>query len=469
MNSLFDVLLQCVKDKFPLLTWKLGSVVRSMLIDPLTSISEETDLYVEKLRALTDLQGLLDNPVGREDEIDYWLSQFGLSLPEERLSAGEVTLVLSSLDPFSIPEGSDFSWSNGIVLRSQRQVSISATSSDVSMGAAGLYHVKVPVQSVGAALSLDAGAPVSWSSAPAQVVDMFVSSAITGGVSRDPLQVKVNLIRGAITQPAMCGADAIRASLIRKYGETIVDVALGAREKTNADVVVPMYVKQYSLPTTVSTRVEGVLQPADDTDGQNYMALTMPAVGLAYIQKITDESSGEVAEIVKTQLKYTDSGEQLTILVAAPTDTANSEIATSRYYLVEASVFEHIRTAGSWLNSTQCGSPFKMVIHSPVYAKVKMQLNVGVSEINTGALEDLCDYINGSKLGVTLSDAAVREILNKHGYTLRSAVLYVADVRSVLTTTAVSRTGSLTFDGISNIQTMEPVAAYCSFEDIKTY
>ena len=384
MSNMFDVLFQCVKDRFPKLNWKLGSVIRSLLIDPLEKISNEVDAYTDKLRAMTDLRELLDSPARREDELDNWMLQLGLSLPENKNATGQIALICDATDSFTVAAGTSFTWNEGVILLAAERVDVNENSL-VSIGN-DLYRILIPVVASGPYdIALDAGSPVAWGSAPDSVVDMFTYTPITGGVSEDSIQTKVALIKAALTQPAMCGADAIRSALIRKYGPSIVDVKLGRRLTDNAAATVPVYIKQAALPRIVE---------------------------------------GEY-------------------------------------------VYHTVNEAIRWMNSEQCGSPFKLVGMLPTYASVSLQINTGGVDLSINALSAICEYINGSALDKALSDSELKSIISSYGYTVTGAILYTAAIDSgaVGTTTqagGLHLTGKVTGSGA-------PVALYCTLDNIKTY
>ena len=61
-SSLFDALLQSMRDRFPKLSWKLGSVIRTLLLEPLVSISDEITKYSDKLANISNIKAFLDDP-----------------------------------------------------------------------------------------------------------------------------------------------------------------------------------------------------------------------------------------------------------------------------------------------------------------------------------------------------------------------------------------------------------------------
>lgn len=378
MNNMFDVLFQSIKDKFPKLNWKLGSVVRSLIVDPLEQLSADVNSYVAKLTLATDLNNLLNNPVGRDEELDRWLVELGITLPAQPASTGTVAIICDALDPdLIVPAGTEFSWNDGTSLLAAETV----TGDNLEKYGRNMFRMEVPVTSYSDhTTTLSSGCPLVWGSAPDTVIDIFVATPVSGGLRVNSVQAKAALIRAALQQPLVCGESAILATLIRKFGTTIVDVRVGKNINApdSSGYVTPLYVKYASYPGADHLFVE------------------------------------------------------------------------------------------PWLNSTQCGSPFKFEEHAPLFIPVSIQLHIGSTDVSQNMLEDICDYVNGSKLDATLSDAAVGAIVNDYGYTLKSGTLYTASVPVTGGTHAISQVGGLHVYTASGEKVL-PKAMYCSLDNIKVY
>jgi hypothetical protein len=303
---MFDVLFQCVKDRFPKLNWKLGSVIRSLLIDPLEKIGSEVDAYSTKLKQNSELQRIIDDPIGKNDELDYWMYQLGLQLPATKSARGEVTLCLSSTDvDFTVPVGAAFTWNDGTLLRAEKAVQVNGKTVDKDN-----RTIAVPVISAAdIAVDIQEGASVVWDAAPDSVVDMYVSSAITGGLTSDSENSKAALIRATLVQPSVCGADAILSAMIRKFGTTIVDVKLGPISKLSAGLAseVSLYIKQRDLPRMRDNKytfdaVEEAIKWISSTQCGAPFAIVGKAPICAFVNLQIDVGGLDINEAVRSEI-----------------------------------------------------------------------------------------------------------------------------------------------------------------------
>lgn len=243
MSSMFDVLLQTVKDRFPKLNWKLGSVIRSLLLDPMERIGRDVDTYVAKATLASDISELLRHPTGRGEELDHWLAQMNITMPEPKDREGTVAVVCDGSTSITVPEGSAFSWNNGVILLAK--ASVTGTKDTMVKLDTGLYLLEVPVVAYGdSSVTLSKGSSVVWSSAPDTVVDMYVLVPVAGGLSPSSDQAKAAIISSALSQPLACGEEAILSSLVRRFGHCIVDVKsdTGIRYPETG-YVTPLYIK----------------------------------------------------------------------------------------------------------------------------------------------------------------------------------------------------------------------------------
>ena len=448
MSGMFDILFQHIKDRFPQLSWKLGSVVRTLLIDPLTEIGTEVDAYTDSLKSSLDLHKLLDSPAGRDAELDVWMNRLRLSLPEPRQAAGSVALICDSADQsFTVAAGTTFRWPGGVSLRSTQRVDVS--SETLTQLGPYVYRIVIPVAADSdARASIGAGTAVVWDEAPATVTDMYVYSAVTGGQTSASAQAKAAMIKSALEQPTVCGASSILASLVRKFGPTIVDVALTSRVENGGNVSVPLYIKQSTPPSKVD--FDNV--PAT-YNGDSYI-VRIPAACICTLDKVLDASGNPT---IPTKVAVSSDAEYIEIGVPAGGD-----------YHVQCTAFESANAAAEWLNSVQCGSPFRMQARTPALADIGIQLNIGTSDLSANARAAICDFINGSVLGATISDEDLRKILSEYGYSLNGASVYTAQIRGVGLDTSVTRTGSLTLSAHTELGSI-PTAAYCTYTNIEAF
>lgn len=455
MSGMFDILFQNIKDRFPKLNWKLGSVVRSLLVDPLEKIGTDVDLYVNKLVSQLDLETLLDSPVGKEEALDAWMARLNIAEPQVLQATGTVAVLCASDERLTIAEGTAFTWSGDVSLYASEQVTYGEGSKSFTRVGDSLFLAEIPVISnTDTPVTLDVGSPLNWGSAPDQVIDVYVVSPITGG-SAPTVQAKSKLIRAHLSNPTVCGASAIRASLIRKYGAAIVDVELGPSVADNTKAVVPVYIKQSAMPRVT---YEQLIPSTSEDRG---VVFSLDTTGVLTISGIFTDKGDAVVVDSSTQFGVLgDYGSKFVAKINEPTPNTS--------YSIRYTVFDTVKKASSWLNSTQCGSPVQLKSKTPVYGKLKMSIDIGGANLDSGTKAAICEYVCSKDLDKGVTDSELREILSSRGYTLGAATVFVADllhngeVLTVTQTGAINVTGRLGIDGM-------PVALYCSIDNIGSY
>lgn len=452
MDNLFDVILQGIKDSFPKLNWKLGSVIRTLLVDPLTEIGEEVSSYVDAATENLDIEAVVNDPVGKDEALDMWMTRLGIAIPEATPSSGTLAILRSDNEKMTIPAGMSFGWGDDIIVYASERTEWNPT--DYKQIAEGVYLAEIGVTTdVGSAISIGANEPMNWTNAPDAVTDVYVSSPICGGHDNSA-QEKADLIRATLTSPGTFGAESIKSALVRKYGNVIADASLGYRTTVKGINQVPVFIKQSAEPAKLDREVTPVLSSSGDLVLKVDTSAVVRILGVwtANGVEVTPKTTIQAGELGST-------GSFCTITLDNPGILLKYRVSLVQYSEAKAAI--------DWLNGTQTCLPFQMAAKLPVYCSIHLNLNVGGEDISSAAKADICGYINQSKLGGTLSSANIQTILSSYNYTLRAPVTFVGTVTTESgTTDSSTQVGSFVYTGQFNTA---PVAMYCSVENIVTY
>ena len=457
MSTLFDTIFQTLKNKLPNISWKFGSVVRTLVADPLDTIGVEIDSYAAKLESRYDLAAILADPYNHEEELDAWIDRLNIKVPDNSASTGTVIIILTGKEPITIPQGSEFSWGD------VAYVSVDETTNwggvdgiPFKRVSNNLYQIEVAVSSLGAQpVTLTSGSPINWVSAPDRVVDIYVGSAITGGLMLTP-EMKAGLVAQALENPSTCGRDAMLVALQRNFGPVITDVLNGPRKIEAGNSSCTAYIKQTELPRDTDIPVT----PIDLGDG--LLQCTIDTTGVVLISGVHTQSGELQMSSVTLNGELGDYGSKATIAFTAPATVTGFEYT----YGVRVKRYNVLKGCAEWLNAYQVGSPAKIVAKTPALAELKMQLHIAGEEIGTSLREAIVDYINRSKLNSAITDSHIDTILASAGVVRTAPTLYTAKISYNTYQTTHTNTGSI------NVASMlgspdTPVALYCGVNNIE--
>lgn len=251
MSNIFNTVFQTIKAELPNINWSLGSVVRTLVVDPLAHISDALDSVKAEQAVYNELDVALASPADYEDVLDVWMTRLNIDTPTDTRSTGTVVIARSNAESMTIAAGTVFQWGSEIQL-------VADSTTTWGMGIeplkykteipAALYIAEVPVTaSTQIPVTLSSGSPINWAGASNDILDVYIGKPVSGGVYLTA-ESKANLISAHLASPSVCGSDGIRSSLLRKYPTRIVDAQVGDRQARHGCVEVPVYVKQVNLP-----------------------------------------------------------------------------------------------------------------------------------------------------------------------------------------------------------------------------
>jgi hypothetical protein len=441
MAELYDTVLQTIKDRCPNLNWKMGGLLRELIIEPINAMQDAVAAYVAEALQNLDITTALANPAKHESTLDAWMSRLRITTPKSTKATGEVTILL---DPVSsvvtIPKGTSFSCKGVQLLTSKAHAYTPAQLTTVSEDC---WSCTVAVECLtDGCYNIITGSPVTWSSAPAYVQDMYVSAPVTGGSSELTAQEKANLIAAELNSGSISGEQAISTALRKNFRGTVVSAMLG----TGNIAKMPLYVKTKQLPAPIVEEF-AVLS---DLDGK-YVAI--PAGKAVSVSSVTVDGVNVLFNIVEgsNELK-----------VYLQTDTSAS-LATVTYVGLP-----ELPKVSAWINSAQRGLPYKFDCKAPVIAYVKVFINTGGTTLDLATKSKLQEYICDKPLNGAVQDAELVSILSSNRYTVTGAILYSVTVSTPTYTNVWSSSGSVSPAGQLNLDGA-PVALYTTMADIVSY
>ena len=251
MSNLFNTLFQTIKTELPNLNWKLGSAIRTLVVDPLSVMSANIDKAVSAISAVNELDAALAAPSEHEGVLDIWMRKLNI---QQQLSAtsstGTIKIVRTNAAPMTIEAGTEFTWDSSVYL-----VATKTTMWGIAGGSN--YDVLVPGSAYVAELtvvatsdypvSISSGSPINWHGADENVLDVYVANPVTGGVVLNA-ETKAKLIQGHLESPTMCGSAGVRSAILRKFPNTVADALVGIRTFDRGSCEVPVFIKQNSYP-----------------------------------------------------------------------------------------------------------------------------------------------------------------------------------------------------------------------------
>lgn len=446
-NSLFNTILASIKERMPGVSWKVGSLVRELLVQPLVHIGEIIDEYVAKRDRMSDIFSALDNPDENEDVLDYWIAELGLtqgSIDSAEDVIGSVSVVVKGYDKVEVPSNSVFSWGDELLLRSNSYVEIDprTPSTYKSQVINGVVVADIPVvvdSSVGGLVNT--GAKLNWTEAPDNVIDIYVGSPIQPSATALSAQAKAVLINSRLTTPSMCGEATTLAGLVREFGTHLCDVKLKKATSNTGRVRTNIWVKQNTAPV-----VECI-----NLDIRESSIINIQDTSIVEINYVLDSNKRKL----DFRVSFSDDG---TIIATA--DKLNGSVC------VEVVRYKNSKEAVDWLNQTQVGGGAILRAKAPAYCE--LELNIPCSgSLSSDTLTAISSRINDSQLSPCITDRNVVPILEKAGLALNRPIIYTATVHYNGDTNTYTQTGSINFAGLNRVNDA-PVAVYCPINKINT-
>ena len=437
MAELYDTVVQTIKDRCPGINWKLGGLLRELLAEPVSAMQDAVSSYISKALESLNIDAALDSPAEHEDTLNVWMKRLRIAEPGSKKSTGVVTVLVSSVDKsITIPSKTVFECGDTRLEVAETAIATPITARKI---ADDCFSLDVQVDSITATgINIAAGSPVTWNSAPAQVIDTYVSTAITGGSGSMTAQEKANAISAELDKGSISGELALSAALRKMFSGTVVSASTIPGNAAK----IPLFVKLKPLPITTEKSYKLL-------DGQCSVVITDPGVVLV---------DSVIVDGVKKLFTTTYTADGLTV---------SWEYCAGSEARISCLEFSDLSKINAWLNSAQMALPYQFECKAPAVAYVKLFINAEGSDIDLVTKSEIQEYICDKPLNASLKDSEIASILNKHRYTHSGAILYSVTVKSAEYTDVWSSSGSLNPAGQLNLGG-RPVAMYTTIADIES-
>ena len=412
-ESLRNILQQEIRDKFPGLDWRLGSVFRELVVEPLCKLADKLDSSIASATASLDVKTICENPLEYEEELDSWLSRLGLTINKNPKSTGMVRIICSSGDRIKIPRNTAFTWNGEIAVYVSEDLAISSVadpnrlSTDIAFNSYNglMYSADIPVSSSDTyGGTLDVDTPLNWVGAPAQVHDIYISSAVSGGRTMITAADKANILMSSFTQDGMSGTAGIKKCLIRNFPNVVQDAKTGKFVKGEG---VNIYIKPTKQPA------EFEVSALTDTNG----VTTISGCGIYRVVSVYSVSDGKYLDYSYT---YEGSVGSSSSSIKIETDKTREAIN------IKVLGFGEYSAIKSWLDGEGVGSPFSFNLAVPAVGSVKLSSTVS-GTVPAAARTEISEYITALPIDSTVSGSDISKILSKYGVFLtRSPVFSIS-------------------------------------------
>lgn len=441
MAELYDTVLQTIKDRCPGINWKLGGLMRELLIEPINAMQDAVSTYITTALRDLDLATALSKPAENASTLDAWMARLRIATPKTRKSSGEITILMEpTTKNVTIPNRTTFNCGDVQLVTTKNYVFSPAQLTQLSEDC---WSCTVPVtSSTDGCFNIAAGSPATWEAAPSTVIDMYVSTAVTGGTSELTAQEKANLITAELESGAISGEQAISTALRKAFPGAVVSALVGYSNVSK----MPLYVKMKTLPTTITETL-----PIYGEAGSRYISI--PRTSAVTITSVVVDGVAVTYDVV-------DASDSWEIRLAAETSASEATITYSG--------FTDTQKVSAWLNATQRALPYKFECRTPVVANIKLFINTDGAAIDLATRAKLQEYICDKPLNDTIHDSELIAILASSRYTVQGAILYSVTVSTPTYTNVWSSSGSVSPAGQLNLEGA-PVALYTTIADIVSY
>lgn len=424
-ESLRAVIIQELRTRFPAVSWKLGSLAREMIVEPLAKLGDLLDSYIQVAESRLDIESMCKNPTGNKDSIDMWMAKLGLSDIEGRQSKGSIIIMSETGEDMTVLQGTVFTWGDdSISLVADETTTWGTKGKSYIKYGEGAYAAEFSVATIDSnGCSVSQGASLNWEGAPNHVYDIYTSSAITGGRAERSYQEKATLILDTLSTKSLSGEECIAGALRRQFPGEVADVVVLPNTGTTSIGTVNICVKPINPPA-------GIVLDATVHEDANGSYIILGTTGITGIGTVVDKY-GSICPIDKYELQ--EGGYKVSISGVRPGDTVSAHCQG----------FQVIQSCSDWINDFVHGLPFKYNVLTPKVDVISIHIPT-TDNINTEAKVALQSYINSKPLDSGITDSEVAAILSDYGVSVTGGIIYntstINDAGSVSTVTTMGST-----------------------------
>lgn len=466
-DSLRTVILQELKARFPAMTWKLGSLVRTLIVEPLASLGDTVSNYIQEAENSLDVTTICNSPAQYPKAIDTWMNRLGIESPEIKTSSGVVAILSETGEDMVVAAGTMFTWGDDLAFQVVGNIEFNASHPYTKLNE-GAYLAEVPVVSTGeTGASLSAGAPLNWEGAPAHVYDIYTASPITGGRTSLSYQAKATLILNALSVKSFVGEEGISNALQREFPNEVVNAKAGNKDAKKLNVV-PLYIKPSFPPSTITlqavTHYRGGEEPSSMSSDssetpENTVEVSFSGTGIISVDKVLDELNSECT-VVSTEVQGNIGDSDSTVTLTL------SGVEVARSLTIYCTGFSILRDCAYWLNAENQGLPFRYIVKVPAVAIVSLFIS-GTETLPLSVRTEIQSYIDYKPLDASVTDGEISAILQRSNITTTGANLYSAYIINNINSNAVMTSVGVMSPAGNPWVNGRPVAMYSYVDKIK--
>lgn len=409
-DSLRTVIIQELRTRFPNINWKLGSMVRELIVEPLSKLGDIVSKYLQEAESRLDISAIKDNPTKHKDTIDLWMNKLGLTGAEGKESSGTIAIMSETGESMTILADTLFTWGDGSVsLISTETTTWGDGGAPYIKYGEGAYMAEIKVASINEqGGSLSSGAPVNWDGAPSHVYDIYTKSPITGGRPEQSYQEKANMIMDAMSVKSLVGEECIASALRREFPGEIVDAAVLADKDISETSSVTLCIKPFNPPG----KIKLTCVVMSEGDGSTYVEVNNASV--TGVVDVIDQLNipCPIESITK---QWVDGSSSYTVKI--------SGAVVGDKVTVNCVGFDVIARCSRWLQQSVHGLPFHYKVVAPYVNEISIYIPT-TDYISPLVATDIQSYVNSKPLDSAINDSELANILSDYGITLNGTIVY---------------------------------------------
>lgn len=451
-ESLSTIIFQELRTAYPSVDWEVGSVIRELIAEPVATLGNLADQYVNEAEQRLNLSAILNNPSQYTTELNLWMDRLGLSATRNRAAAGTARLMMTKLSvPVSIMEGTILFWNDVQLMVSETTtwfVSEDGESNVLTYRGPNAYEAVIPVTAYDQSnLALSEGTPLNWPDAPNSVYDICVGSAITGGRVEMTDAEKAAAIRDVLFPPSFSGEYGMNAALRRRL-PLVVNSVKPSRKTDSTVGQVPVYVKTINAPEVWDIKTTCYQDRQD-------VVCTIDGTGVYEVVDVYNRYG--VPHAFQYSMSQTTGDAGSTVRVVLDSVEANTDVKVRVRGLKTLSAVQTV------FASEEASTPYTFLSKLPAIVRVDIELHVAAGDTVTDDIQnELQTYISSLPLGTdALNDSTLTVFLRERGITLTSATFYTARVLYGDSPRTVTATGGISLNGLLMTAAAKPIAVYC--------
>jgi hypothetical protein len=308
-----------LRDEYPDLDLRRGTVLRELLVRPVSAFYALESDRIEELTAESSLKLMSENSDVDEDSVNNILSNFATELKTDLLAEGIAAVYVESPTTYVLPSGFTLTYGDDYDYATDRDYSVSPSESTVENSIVlqgpdvdGLYYFLIPVAAVnnGVQYELKEGSALTPDTTLIGFVRAEAYTDIQGARDKETVEEAIDRLPQAIAHrgleskiaiestlkdPDQGGfGDSLRALSIQGFGDTFqlrdkynpVGVATGGK--------VDLFVRTFDAPVTVSLEKTGVLQE----DGTYKIDISAEEAPGYYAVRIVTDASDSINPVL---------------------------------------------------------------------------------------------------------------------------------------------------------------------------